>query len=221
MCPKVLVKEFDVHFPQERCSKVHRFRDGPGRTGPGRAAPRQGAAPGAEERCANAFKSAQIPARAALSPGHSARGLLAEPAHRTARCGGQGPTARRAAAGAARRSGQGPQGPWTCSPRRAGACLRRRRRRRGGRRRSQGGARPARDRGGEDRMACVDAAERAGASLLAPAAATETSWWAETQPWRRSGGGGAGPACGGGEDGLDGGDAPGRPRPYTSILLNC
>jgi hypothetical protein len=67
---------------------------------------------------------------------------------------------------------------------------------------SQGGARPARGRGGEDRLACGDAAGRAEASLLAPAAAAETSWWAETQPGLCSGGGDAGPACGGGEDGL-------------------
>jgi hypothetical protein len=52
----------------------------------------------------------------------------------------------------------------------------------------------------------------AGRGLLT--AAAETSWRAETQPGRRSGGGGAGPACGGGEDGLAGGDAPGLPGAY-------
>jgi hypothetical protein len=59
-CALFLKKGVPMH------SKVHRSRAGPGRAGPGRAQPRpqlQGAAPGAEERCANAFKSVQIPDR--------------------------------------------------------------------------------------------------------------------------------------------------------------
>ncbi len=39
MCPKVLVKECDVHFLREMCSKVHRSRVGPVRAGPCRAGP--------------------------------------------------------------------------------------------------------------------------------------------------------------------------------------